>query len=146
MCLQLDFSLFCLCQNCGFKCCMDKLNVVYWIYVYLLCHLQLLASLEALYTSIPKIKRSKSEPTIHRTDSFDLDFKHMCASPKTPINSQFTSKFLFSVLNYWHYLTAGVNWSSMWYTLLHWHITLSFKGRKIHVILLCITGALMWQW
>ncbi|XP_005096987.2 serine/threonine-protein kinase A-Raf isoform X2 [Aplysia californica] len=57
---------------------------------------QILASLEALYMSIPKIKRSKSEPTIHRTDSFDLDFKYMCASPKTPINSQFNTKFLFS--------------------------------------------------
>ncbi|BFZ08162.1 hypothetical protein BsWGS_11201 [Bradybaena similaris] len=61
---------------------------------------QLLASLEALYISIPKIKRSKSEPTIHRTDSFDLDFKHLCASPKTPINSQFTPRFFFTGVNY----------------------------------------------
>ncbi|CAL1527085.1 unnamed protein product [Lymnaea stagnalis] len=61
---------------------------------------QLLASLESLYASIPKIKRSKSEPTIHRTDSFDLDFKHMCASPKTPINSHFTPKFFFTGGNY----------------------------------------------
>ncbi|KAK6994772.1 serine/threonine-protein kinase A-Raf-like isoform X1 [Biomphalaria glabrata] len=61
---------------------------------------QLLASLEALYTSIPKIKRSKSEPTIHRTDSFDLDFKHICASPKTPINSHYTPKFFFTGGNY----------------------------------------------
>ena len=50
------------------------------------CHHQVLASLESLYMSIPKIKRSKSEPAIHRTDSFDFDFKYMCASPKTPIN------------------------------------------------------------
>ncbi|ESO91727.1 hypothetical protein LOTGIDRAFT_176776 [Lottia gigantea] len=50
---------------------------------------QLLASLESLYSSIPKIKRSKSEPAIHRTDSFDLDYRYMCPSPKTPINSQF---------------------------------------------------------
>ncbi|KAL8610234.1 hypothetical protein ACOMHN_038929 [Nucella lapillus] len=57
---------------------------------------QLLASLESLYMSIPKIKRSKSEPAIHRTDSFDFDFKYMCASPKTPINSQFTNFFFTS--------------------------------------------------
>ncbi|XP_071082636.1 serine/threonine-protein kinase A-Raf-like isoform X1 [Haliotis cracherodii] len=50
---------------------------------------QVLAILENLYLSIPKIKRSKSEPAIHRTDSFDMEFKYMCASPKTPINSQF---------------------------------------------------------
>ncbi|KAK6176333.1 hypothetical protein SNE40_014636 [Patella caerulea] len=50
---------------------------------------QLLASLESLYNSIPKIKRSKSEPAIHRTDSFDLDFRYMCPSPKTPINTPF---------------------------------------------------------
>ncbi|XP_025094528.1 serine/threonine-protein kinase A-Raf-like isoform X2 [Pomacea canaliculata] len=56
---------------------------------------QLLASLESLYMSIPKIKRSQSEPAIHRTDSFDSDFKYMCASPKTPINSQFTN-FVFT--------------------------------------------------
>nr|KAG5695020.1 hypothetical protein BaRGS_015844 [Batillaria attramentaria] len=43
---------------------------------------QLLASLESLYLSIPKIKRSKSEPAIHRTDSFDFDFKYMCAYGK----------------------------------------------------------------
>ncbi|RUS75032.1 hypothetical protein EGW08_017213 [Elysia chlorotica] len=61
---------------------------------------ELLASLEELYISIPKIKHSKSEPTIHRTDSFDLDFKHMCASPKTPINSQFTPRFFFTGVNY----------------------------------------------
>ncbi|BFZ10465.1 hypothetical protein BsWGS_13504 [Bradybaena similaris] len=60
---------------------------------------QILSTLEALYISIPKIKRSKSEPTIHRTDSFDLDFSHMCASPKTPINSQFASRFFFQ----WNY-------------------------------------------
>ena len=62
---------------------------------------QVLASLESLYLSIPKIKRSKSEPTIHRTDSFDLDFKYMCASPRTPINSQFNTKFLFTGGNIW---------------------------------------------
>ena len=60
------------------------------------CHHQVLASLESLYMSIPKIKRSKSEPAIHRTDSFDFDFKYMCASPKTPINSQFTNFFFTS--------------------------------------------------
>lgn len=54
----------------------------------------MLAALESLYMSIPKIKRSKSEPAIHRTDSFDFDFKYaMCASPKTPINSQFSNFF-----------------------------------------------------
>ncbi|XP_041347487.1 serine/threonine-protein kinase A-Raf-like isoform X2 [Gigantopelta aegis] len=60
---------------------------------------QILAILENLYVSIPKIKRSKSEPAIHRTDSFDLDFKYMCASPKTPINSQFA---------YFSFLTGGI--------------------------------------
>lgn len=50
--------------------------------------------------SIPKIKRSQSEPAIHRTDSFDSDFKYMCASPKTPINSQFTN-FVFTGGMYW---------------------------------------------
>lgn len=50
---------------------------------------QILASLESLLRSLPKIHRSASEPTLNRTRLQSDDFLYMCASPKTPINSQF---------------------------------------------------------
>ncbi|XP_046407232.1 raf homolog serine/threonine-protein kinase Raf isoform X2 [Ischnura elegans] len=50
---------------------------------------QILASLEGLLRSLPKIHRSASEPTLNRTQLQSDDFLYMCASPKTPINSQF---------------------------------------------------------
>ncbi|EEB17557.1 cAMP-dependent protein kinase catalytic subunit, putative [Pediculus humanus corporis] len=50
---------------------------------------QILASLESLVRSLPKIHRSASEPTLNRTRLQSDEFLYMCASPKTPINSQF---------------------------------------------------------
>ncbi|XP_047118079.1 raf homolog serine/threonine-protein kinase Raf [Schistocerca piceifrons] len=57
---------------------------------------QILASLESALQSLPKIHRSASEPTLNRTQLQSDDFLYMCASPKTPINSQFGA-FPFSV-------------------------------------------------
>ncbi|UYV82462.1 BRAF [Cordylochernes scorpioides] len=48
---------------------------------------QILASLENLARSLPKIHRSTSEPTLNRT-SEDFHLMGVCASPKTPINSR----------------------------------------------------------
>ncbi|CAH1785024.1 unnamed protein product [Owenia fusiformis] len=58
---------------------------------------QILASLENLIRSVPKIKRCNSEPTFNRThfQSEDSDFLYTCQSPKTPINSQFGGAFPF---------------------------------------------------
>ncbi|XP_015788884.1 raf homolog serine/threonine-protein kinase Raf [Tetranychus urticae] len=53
---------------------------------------QILASLESLSRSLPKIHRSTSEPTLNRTHIQSEDFwGPVCASPKTPINSQYTA-------------------------------------------------------
>ncbi len=59
---------------------------------------QILASLENLIRSLPKIHRSASEPTLNRTNlgSDDCDYLYACASPKTPINSQFGAFPFFS--------------------------------------------------
>ncbi|XP_015915867.1 serine/threonine-protein kinase A-Raf isoform X2 [Parasteatoda tepidariorum] len=57
---------------------------------------QILASLESLARSLPKIHRSASEPTLNRTHLQSEDFMYMCASPKTPINSQFGAFPFFS--------------------------------------------------
>ncbi|KAL3853257.1 hypothetical protein ACJMK2_016812 [Sinanodonta woodiana] len=54
---------------------------------------QTLASIESLVSSLPKIHRSASEPTLNRTQSDDYDLAYMCASPKTPINSQYNHHF-----------------------------------------------------
>ncbi|XP_077540468.1 serine/threonine kinase raf oncogene isoform X2 [Haemaphysalis longicornis] len=48
---------------------------------------QMLASLESLMRSLPKIHQSTSEPTLNRTHLQSEDFLYVCASPKTP--SQF---------------------------------------------------------
>ncbi|KAL0274888.1 UNVERIFIED_CONTAM: hypothetical protein PYX00_002918 [Menopon gallinae] len=50
---------------------------------------QILASLESLLRSLPKIHRSASEPMLNRTRLQSDDFLYTCPSPKTPINSQF---------------------------------------------------------
>ncbi|XP_064489063.1 serine/threonine-protein kinase A-Raf-like isoform X2 [Ornithodoros turicata] len=55
---------------------------------------QLLASLESLMRSLPKIHRSTSEPTLNRTHLQSEDFLYVCASPKTP--SQFGAFPFFS--------------------------------------------------
>ncbi|XP_064631999.1 serine/threonine-protein kinase B-raf-like isoform X5 [Lineus longissimus] len=59
---------------------------------------QVLASLENLVRSLPKIHRSASEPTLNRThpQSDDMDLSYVCASPKTPINSQYGAFPFFS--------------------------------------------------
>ena len=50
---------------------------------------QILASLESLLRSLPKITRSTSEPNLNRTQLQSDDFLYTCASPKTPVNFQF---------------------------------------------------------
>ncbi|XP_054718655.1 serine/threonine-protein kinase B-raf-like isoform X2 [Uloborus diversus] len=60
---------------------------------------QILASLESLARSLPKIHRSASEPTLNRTHLQSEDFLYICASPKTPINSQFGAFSFFSAAN-----------------------------------------------
>ncbi|GAB6029128.1 hypothetical protein CHUAL_004906 [Chamberlinius hualienensis] len=58
---------------------------------------QILASLESLARSLPKIHRSTSEPILSRTHLHSDDFLFTCASPKTPIsNNQFTAFPFFS--------------------------------------------------
>ncbi|KAK8392650.1 hypothetical protein O3P69_014822 [Scylla paramamosain] len=54
---------------------------------------QILANIESLVRSLPKIHRSASEPTLTRTQLNTDDMMYLCASPKTPINS---GAFLFS--------------------------------------------------
>ncbi|CAL4124136.1 unnamed protein product, partial [Meganyctiphanes norvegica] len=54
---------------------------------------QILANLESLVRSLPKIHRSASEPILTRTHLNTDDMIYLCASPKTPINS---GAFLFS--------------------------------------------------
>ncbi|XP_067011182.1 raf homolog serine/threonine-protein kinase Raf [Anabrus simplex] len=58
---------------------------------------QILASLESALRLLPKIHRSASEPTLNRTQLQSDDFLYMCASPKTPINSQFGAFPFYSV-------------------------------------------------
>ncbi|XP_022651510.1 serine/threonine-protein kinase B-raf-like isoform X2 [Varroa destructor] len=55
---------------------------------------QILASLESLMRSLPKIHRSTSEPTLNRTHLQSEDFLFACASPKTP--SQFGNQPSFT--------------------------------------------------
>lgn len=57
--------------------------------------LQILSVLETLERSLPKVHRSSSEPTLNQSHTEDYDLMYMCASPKTPINSQY-SQFIFS--------------------------------------------------
>ncbi|KAK4326113.1 hypothetical protein Pmani_003327 [Petrolisthes manimaculis] len=54
---------------------------------------QILANLESLVRSLPKIHRSASEPTLTRPHLNTDDMMYLCASPKTPINS---GAFIFS--------------------------------------------------
>ncbi|XP_052085966.1 serine/threonine-protein kinase B-raf-like isoform X1 [Mytilus californianus] len=56
---------------------------------------QILSVLETLERSLPKVHRSSSEPTLNQSHTEDYDLMYMCASPKTPINSQY-SQFIFS--------------------------------------------------
>ncbi|KAF4517270.1 hypothetical protein B566_EDAN008604 [Ephemera danica] len=51
---------------------------------------QVLASMESLLRSLPKIHHSASDPTLNHTQLQSDDFMYMCSSPaKTPVNSQF---------------------------------------------------------
>lgn len=47
---------------------------------------QILASLEGLIRTLPKIHRSTSEPFLNRTPLQSDDFVYQCASPRTPIH------------------------------------------------------------
>lgn len=74
---------------------------------------QILASLESLARSLPKIHRSASEPTLNRTHLQSEDFMYICASPKTPINSQFGAFPFFSGSNMWLW-RAGLPITGLW--------------------------------
>ncbi|KAK2167868.1 hypothetical protein LSH36_23g09012 [Paralvinella palmiformis] len=58
---------------------------------------QILASLENLIRSLPKVHRSISLPILNRSylQSDECDYIYACASPKTPINSQYGVAFPF---------------------------------------------------
>lgn len=52
------------------------------------CCRQILASIELLARSLPKIHRSASEPSLNRAGFQTEDFSlYACASPKTPIQA-----------------------------------------------------------
>lgn len=56
--------------------------------VAVLCIFQILASIELLARSLPKIHRSASEPSLNRAGFQTEDFSlYACASPKTPIQA-----------------------------------------------------------
>ncbi|KAL1132035.1 hypothetical protein AAG570_011643 [Ranatra chinensis] len=57
---------------------------------------QILSSLESLLQSLPKIHRSTSEPLLSRTQLHSDDLP-LCASPKTPVNTQFGAFPFYSV-------------------------------------------------
>ncbi|CAH1265863.1 BRAF [Branchiostoma lanceolatum] len=57
---------------------------------------QILASLDSLVRSLPKITRSASEPSLNRAGFNSDDFIYSCASPKTPIQGQFAAFHFFS--------------------------------------------------
>ncbi|XP_021343300.1 serine/threonine-protein kinase B-raf-like isoform X4 [Mizuhopecten yessoensis] len=56
---------------------------------------QILSVMESIVLSLRKLRRSASEPTLNQSQSEDLDLMYFCASPKTPINSQYP-QFFFS--------------------------------------------------
>lgn len=58
------------------------------MYVYIIYLWQILASIELLARSLPKIHRSASEPSLNRAGFQTEDFSlYACASPKTPIQA-----------------------------------------------------------
>lgn len=58
---------------------------------------QILASLEGLIRTLPKIHRSTSEPSLNRTTIQSDDFVYQCASPKTPIHAQYGAFPFYSI-------------------------------------------------
>lgn len=114
-CSYLNIGIeFCKLQHASFYLIKRKLlhkNALYLIYLevmvfvcplFQLRHhffwtltLQILSVLETLERSLPKVHRSSSEPTLNQSHTEDYDLMYMCASPKTPINSQY-SQFIFS--------------------------------------------------
>lgn len=81
---------------CGWLCCV---------------FLQILASIELLARSLPKIHRSASEPSLNRAGFQTEDFSlYACASPKTPIQAGGYGELFFlgtSLLSIW----SGEIWS-----------------------------------
>ncbi|KAJ1520971.1 hypothetical protein ONE63_004045 [Megalurothrips usitatus] len=57
---------------------------------------QILASLEGLIRTLPKIHRSTSEPFLNRAPLQSDDFMYQCSSPKTPVHAQYGA-FLYSM-------------------------------------------------
>lgn len=56
--------------------------------MYIIYLWQILASIELLARSLPKIHRSASEPSLNRAGFQTEDFSlYTCASPKTPIQA-----------------------------------------------------------
>ena len=73
---------------------------------FILIFFQILASLENLIRSLPKVHRSISLPILNRSylQSDECDYIYSCASPKTPINSQYGVAFPFfqnTGVTYW---------------------------------------------
>lgn len=61
---------------------------------------QILASIELLARSLPKIHRSASEPSLNRAGFQTEDFSlYSCASPKTPIQAGGYGKLIFLTCN-----------------------------------------------
>ncbi|XP_033745987.1 serine/threonine-protein kinase B-raf-like isoform X4 [Pecten maximus] len=60
---------------------------------------QILSVMESIVLSLRKLRRSASEPTLNQSQSEDLDLMYFCASPKTPINSQYPQFFFSSAHN-----------------------------------------------
>ncbi|XP_060069214.1 serine/threonine-protein kinase B-raf-like isoform X2 [Ylistrum balloti] len=60
---------------------------------------QILSVMESIVLSLRKLRRSASEPTLNQSQSEDLDLMYLCASPKTPINSQYPQFFFSSAHN-----------------------------------------------
>lgn len=58
---------------------------------------QILASLEGLIRTLPKIHRSTSEPFLNRTPLQSDDFVYQCASPRTPIHAQYGAFPFYSI-------------------------------------------------
>lgn len=64
-------------------------------FLFLFCFFfKILASLENVARSLPKLQRSVSEPNLQRTIQSD-DLFYICASPKTPVHNRGFDIFSF---------------------------------------------------
>lgn len=71
---------------------------------------QILASIELLARSLPKIHRSASEPSLNRAGFQTEDFSlYACASPKTPIQAGGYGEFAHTHMRRYHVLRSRLN-------------------------------------